>query len=264
LPVLTGIDHIIFAVRDPDAAAHALEAALGLRAGGDGRHEAHGTFNRLVWLGDSYIELMGVFDRELAERSWWGAHMLAVMTPGTDSEAATDSYAGIVFATDDVGADASRLRASGSPLGDPSDGQRVRTDGDVVRWRTARTPAPDPDLGLVFAIEHDSTAAEWRPQDRAARAAIETPGLGRVSLSRVEFAVPDVARASMRLLRDFGVQFRPSLAGGGARDASLGAQTLRLRRATGGASVVVALRATELKNERRVPVFGAEWLVSPA
>ena len=66
--VLLGIDHVVLAVDDPDAAAAELEAKLGLAATGGGRHEALGTFNRLVWLGDSYLELIGVFDRELAAR----------------------------------------------------------------------------------------------------------------------------------------------------------------------------------------------------
>jgi len=220
--VLSGIDHVIFAVRDPYAAARALEDALGLRAGGGGRHDEHGTFNRLVWLGDSYIELMGVFDASLAERSWWGGHMLSVLARGTDS------FAGLVFATDDLAGDVERLRSTGSRLSDPVSGERARPDGEVVRWRAARLPAPDQDVGLVFAIEHDPTGAEWRAEERAARAAEEMPGLGRVRLARVDIAVPDVARASLRLLREFGIQFRPSLAGGGARDSSLGGQTLRL------------------------------------
>ena len=83
--MLTGIDHFIVAVRDPDDAATELERVLGLRAGGGGRHEAHGTHNRLIWLGDSYIELMGVFDRTLAADSWFGSHALAVVEQGTES-----------------------------------------------------------------------------------------------------------------------------------------------------------------------------------
>ena len=40
-----------------------LEAALGLAVTGGGRHELGGTFNRLAFLGDTYLELIGVFDR---------------------------------------------------------------------------------------------------------------------------------------------------------------------------------------------------------
>src|SRR2546425_8217492 len=68
--MLLGIDHLAIAVADPDDAATRLERDLGLAATGGGRHDALGTLNRLVWLGDTYLELIGVFERALAERSW--------------------------------------------------------------------------------------------------------------------------------------------------------------------------------------------------
>ena len=70
--MLLGIDHVVLAADDPEAAAAELETRLGLVASGGGRHEALGTFNWLVWLGDAYLELLGVFDRELAAGSWLG------------------------------------------------------------------------------------------------------------------------------------------------------------------------------------------------
>ena len=255
--MLTGIDHVIFAVSDPDAAAQQLQETLGLAVAGGGRHEAHGTYNRLVWLGDSYLELMSVFDDALAAQSWWGGHMQAVLARGTDARA------GLVFTTDDLDATLARLHGQRSALGEPAAGERRRPDGAVVRWRSARLAAPDPDLGLVFVIEHDPTGAEWTAHDRAARDEVAMPSLGRVRLARAELAVPDVARASMRLLRDFGIQFRPSLAGGGARDASLGAQLLRLVPAARGGRTAVVLRASALAEARRATVFGCDWLIEP-
>ena len=255
--VLTGIDHVIFAVSDPDAAAQQLAATLGLAVTGGGRHEAHGTYNRLVWLGDSYVEVMGVFDQTVAANSWWGGHMQAVLAQGTDGQA------GLVFATADLEATLMRLHAQRSALGEPVAGERHRPDGAVVRWRSARPPAPDPELGLVFVIEHDPSGAEWSARDLAERAQIEMPGLGRVRLVRVELAVPDVAGASMHLLRNFGIQFRPSLAGGGARDASLGAQTLRLVPLARGGRTAVVLRASALAEARHATVFNCDWLIEP-
>ncbi len=230
---MTAIDHLILAVPDPDASARLLEQELGLDATGGGRHDAHGTHNRLIWLGDSYIELMGVFDEKLAAESWWGAHMLRRLADG-------GGYAGMALASDDLAADVARLRALGSPISDPVPGERLRSDGDVVRWAIGRLPAADPDLGLMFLIEHDTSAAEWGPADREVRAAQRHPAGGPAALVRVELHATDVARASMWLLRELGLQFRPSLAGGGARDTSIGAQTLRLRR---GARSTVVIRA---------------------
>jgi len=198
-----------------------------------------------------------VFDDALAAQSWWGGHMLAVLAKGTDAQA------GLVFTADQLDATLTRLHGQRSALGEPQAGERQRPDGAVVRWRSARMPAPDSELGLVFVIEHDPTGAEWTAPDRAARGEIEIPGLGRVRLARVELAVPDVARASMRLLRDFGIQFRPSLAGGGARDASLGAQLLRLVPAARGGRTMIVLRASALAEARRATLVGCDWLIEP-
>ncbi len=252
--MLTGIDHVILASGDPDADVAELGRRLGLAAGGGGRHDAHGTFNRLIWLGDSYIELMGVFDEPLAAESWWGTHMLGRIAAG-------GGYAGMALATDNVAADVERLRGLGSAISEPIAGERTRPDGDVVRWAIARPPSPDTELGLAFLIEHDSSAAEWRPVDREARSVVVHPLGGPASLLRVELPVADTARATMRLLRDLGLQFRPSLAGGGARDTSIGAQTLRLRPAAAGGAPTIVIRggSAALTEE----VLGCRWELVP-
>ena len=80
--MILGIDHVVLAAADVDAAAGELEAKLGLAATGGGRHDALGTLNRLVWLGDAYLELVGVFDRELAGTSWLGQPVLESLDRG--------------------------------------------------------------------------------------------------------------------------------------------------------------------------------------
>ncbi len=251
--MLSGIDHVILACADPDGAAAELEAALGLAATGGGCHDAHGTYNRLLWLGDSYVELMGVFDPGLAARSWWGAHISRLL------EKSPAAYAGLALASDDLAADIERLRGQGAPISDPIEGERRRADGDLVRWSIARLPDADPDVGLCFLIEHDATAAEWRPADGAARAAQVHP-LGTAGrLARVELPVTNVRAATLRLLRELGLQFRPSLAGRGARDASLGHQTLRV---SGVERPVITVRAGAAA--RRIEALNCDWELAPA
>jgi hypothetical protein len=254
--MLTAIDHCIVATPDPDRAAAELEHMLGLRAGGGGRHEAQGTFNRLIWLGDSYIELMGVFDRRLAAESWWGSHIGRLLDEGPAA------YAGLALASDELAADVSVLRGQGAPIGDPSPGERHRPDGEVVRWSIARPPDVDQELGLTFLIEHDTTAAEWRPADRAARAREVHPLGGPVRLARVELPVADMRRSTMRLHHDLGVAFRPSLAGGGARDGTVGSQTLRLVRAAPGRLPTVVLHGGT--QTREADLLGCRFTIEAA
>jgi catechol 2,3-dioxygenase-like lactoylglutathione lyase family enzyme len=253
--MLTGIDHVIVVVADPDQACAELERELGLRAGGGGRHEAYGSFNRLVWLGDSYIEVLGISDRRLAEQAWFGAGALQVL------DSAGAGYVGLSLVSDDLGADMRVLREQGSRLGDPVAGQRVRPDGGVVRWHVSSADEPDPELGYLFLIEHDSTGAEWTPADRDRRAAEEHPLGGPVRLERVELPVDDLRATTTRLHRDLGVAFRPSLAGGGARDTSVGRQTLRLVTDGPGRLPTVALRGGSAPRE--VELFGCRWVVRP-
>ncbi|HEX5825890.1 MAG TPA: VOC family protein, partial [Candidatus Limnocylindrales bacterium] len=67
--MITGIDHLVIAVEDPDAAAETMEADLGLAVTGGGRHEGAGTYNRLAFLGETYLELIGVYDRAMVAAS---------------------------------------------------------------------------------------------------------------------------------------------------------------------------------------------------
>jgi hypothetical protein len=253
--VLTGLDHLIIAAADPDQAASQIEKELGLRASGGGRHEQHGTFNRLIWLGDSYVELMGVSNASLAEGSWWGTHVAGVLTRQSAA------VAGLALASDDLAGDVQRLRGQGSRISDRIDGRRLRPDGAEVRWRIARVPDPVTDIGLTFLIEHESGAAEWTPAERGARA-VEPHPVGTVArLTRICFPVADVRVTTLGLLRDLGLQFRPSLAGRGARDAAVGTQTLRVTAAASGGVPEIGISAGHRRFEAEL--LGCRWVVEP-
>jgi hypothetical protein len=214
------IDHVLITCADPDAAAEAVEARLGLRATGAGRHTALGTFNRLIWLGDSFIELIGIEARKLAEASWVGRPVAAAFDAGGGLATWAAAMHGI---RDEV----ERLGLGGSDLADPTAGERIRPDGRIVRWTLAAAPSLGP-LEPPFLIEHDPDAAEWSPTERAEREAELHPIGGPVRFDTLELPAPDIPRATRRYLRTVGIgPFRPSLAGHGARDASVGPHTIR-------------------------------------
>jgi hypothetical protein len=70
------IDHVIYAVGDLAAAATRIEDGLGLAVTGGGRHEGHGTHNRIVPLGGGYLELLAVADADEAAHSPFGRGLL--------------------------------------------------------------------------------------------------------------------------------------------------------------------------------------------
>jgi hypothetical protein len=63
------IDHAVLGVVDLDRAAVQLFERYGLSSVVGGRHPAWGTENRIVPLGESYLELLAVHDPAAAERS---------------------------------------------------------------------------------------------------------------------------------------------------------------------------------------------------
>src|SRR6187397_3097974 len=214
--MLAGIDHVVLAVEDPDAAAATLADKLGLEATGGGRHEAMGTFNRLVWLGDSYLELIGVFDRELAARSWLGPAVLAAIERG-------GGLATWAVAVDDLDRQLTWLPPDAGFVG-PLDGERRRDDGRIVRWWLAHPPALD--ATTPFLIQHDVTGAEWTPDERTARAEQRHPVGGRVRLAGIEIATDTAPVAAGRLRRLLATSAEP--AGRGVVRIALGRQEARI------------------------------------
>src|SRR5664280_791897 len=166
--MLLGIDHLVIAVAEPDAAAADLESALGLAATGGGRHEKAGTFNRLIFLGDTYIELIGIWNRALAAANPIGAAAVTALDTG---------LLGLVtwaIATDGARREVASLRTAGSPIGDAVPGERHRPDGGVVHWHTAAAAPLGPGRP-PFLIEHELAGPEWGEEARRARAAFVHP-----------------------------------------------------------------------------------------
>jgi hypothetical protein len=134
------IDHVIYAVADLESAARRLATELGLASLPGGRHEGHGTANRIVPLGDSYLELMSVADEAEACSSPMGSWIL-------EQIARTDGLVGWCVAADDIEAVAARLDLSSVAM------SRRRPDGTLLRWRLAGLDAAIEEPALPFFIK---------------------------------------------------------------------------------------------------------------
>ena len=220
--MLLGIDHLVIAVSDPDAAAADLEAALGLAATGGGRHERAGTFNRIIFLGDTYLELIGIRDRALAAANAIGAAALVALDAGEPGLVAW------AIATDGARREVAALRVAGSSIGDALPGERKRPDGAVIRWHTATAPPLAIDRP-PFLIEHELGGPEWSDEARRARAAFVHPFGGRARLVGLELAVMQPALLAADVSRTIGVPFRPAPgAEPGDHEASVGDHSIRI------------------------------------
>jgi hypothetical protein len=198
--MIRGIDHLVIACADPDAAATELESNLGLTAGGGGRHQGLGTFNRIVWLADgSYLELIGVEDREAASRTQVGEAVAATL----------DAHGG-GLATWALNDDALEMTVGALPegtFGPVTHGSRARPDGELVEWWAAFPQsrlAPD---GIPFLIQHAYVGSEWGTAALAERASFRHPLGSSVHLARLDLATGDPPSTAAVLHEQLGIDF---------------------------------------------------------
>ena len=199
--MIRGIDHLVIACADPDAAASELESLLGLVATGGGRHPGRGTFNRIAWLADgSYLELIGVDDPDAALQQPVGAAAVRAL------EAHGGGLATYALRDDDIQMTSAALAAIGS-FGPVVHGSRTRPDGELVEWWTA---FPNGDLGpdtAPFIIQHAYTGAEWGNEALAERSRFRHPIGSPVALARLDLAAGDPPSTAASLHEQLGIDF---------------------------------------------------------
>ena len=190
LPTLTGLDHLVVAVRDLDAAAAAWRA-LGFTLSPRGLHSAHiGSANHTMMFGEDYLEL------------------LSPVAPTPHNEALRDFLTrreGLdraAFTTTDAAAGAAALRARGVEAAGPvdfgrpvpmPDGRAAEARFSVFRWPEHVRPGG---LGL-FACQHHTPEAVWVP-------ALKRHANGATGIRRVLVATADPAGAAAALAAAIG------------------------------------------------------------
>ncbi len=132
------LDHVLIAVDDLDTATREVEERYGLVSVEGGRHQGLGTANRIVPLGETYLELVAVVDDAEAVGSGFGSWVAGGEPP---------RLLGWCVRTDDLDGVAERLGLT------IADGARARPDGDVVRWRMAGLERSASEQSLPFFIE---------------------------------------------------------------------------------------------------------------
>ena len=151
---MLALDHVIIAVGDLDAAADRLLEQHGLGSVPGGVHAGFGTANRIVPLGDSYIELMGVVDTEVAAKNFLGEYLLGFLADG-------DRLFAWCVRTDDISWDAKRIGSGAVPM------SRRKPDGSELSWRLTGLEGALADRSLPFFIQWDGHADAHPGRDPA-------------------------------------------------------------------------------------------------
>ena len=134
------VDHVLLATDDLTEAAGALEDHHGLMSVAGGRHPQWGTANRIVPIGDMYLELVAVVDSDRAHTSAFG-RWVAGASPGIMSPL------GWAVRTDVIDDLARRLDLDTEP------GSRTAPDGRVLEWKLAGVPEAASDPTRPFFIQ---------------------------------------------------------------------------------------------------------------
>jgi hypothetical protein len=134
------LDHVLLAVTDLVAAGRELQARYGLASVEGGRHPDWGTANRIVPLGDSYLELVAVVDQAAAVDSGFGRWVAS-------RASRLGRPLGWAVRTSELDAIARRLDLI------VHSGARVAPSGEVLRWRSAGMDQAAAEPSLPFFIE---------------------------------------------------------------------------------------------------------------
>ncbi len=251
--MIVGIDHVVLAVDNLHAAAVQIAERTGLQVSPGGRHHALGTANRLVWLGDTYLELVAVMDPVVASHSWLGVPVMRRLERGP-------GVATFALASDGIAGDVSRLTSQGSSLRRPAAGERMRPDGGMVRWMLSLPGMLAPERP-PFLIEHEGTGPEWRPMARLERAMQRHPIGGRARLAWLEIAVDDPDPVADAYRADLGLDMAQRF--GDRFEGAVGSQTIRLvpdQRV--GPSTTIGIRLED-GPARRVDLLGCRFVLEP-
>jgi len=162
------LDHVVYAVPDLDEAAVRFREEFGLDSTEGGRHERWGTANRIVPLGDQYLELVAALDEPVAAETAFGRGVLERASEG-------GGWFTIAVATDEIESVASRLAL------DIGTGSRTRPDGEVVRWRMAGLEDPRREPWMPFFLTWD-IPAELHPGRARAGHGVRAEGIGWVAV----------------------------------------------------------------------------------
>ena len=160
----SAIDHVVFCVQDLDVAATEFERKFQLSSLPGGRHVGHGTANRIVPLGSSYLELVAVVDPREAASSSFGEWVRTKVTDELEAHA-------LCVRTDDLDSVCGRLGL------DPVSMSRTKPDGTELRWRLAGLQEMI-SRGLPFYIEWDI-----EPSEHPARAGVTEKASVEVTLT---------------------------------------------------------------------------------
>ena len=183
------LDHVLLAVADLQAAAREIEARYGLTSVEGGRHPGWGTANRIVPLGETYLELVTVIDEAEAAQSPFGSWV-------ADTHPALARPLGWAVRTDPLNDVARRLGLAVSA------NSRATQSGQLLRWRAAgiEQAVAEPSLPIIV---------EWGPGTPLPGQSPILHPVGRVKITKLQLCGDEDRVAAWLGTHHLPIELRP-------------------------------------------------------
>lgn len=179
-------DHVVHYVNDLDNAIQTFKDH-GLIAFRGGSHKEWGTYNALSYFGLTYIEFLGIENRELAEK---------ILEPNRvvkDSITLLPEHeilSRIAIRTDDIDATAASLKAHGLKLSPIMAGKRLNAQGQLIEWRMMTIDGDFQGLVYPFVIQWNGTDVD-RLESLTTAGVIQPHPAGNAVITTAVFTVSD-------------------------------------------------------------------------
>ncbi|MBU9721583.1 MULTISPECIES: VOC family protein [Bacillaceae] len=196
------LDHVVHYVNDLEEPISVFEKN-GLHAFHGGSHKQWGTFNALSYFDLTYIEFMGIEDRDLvvnAKESNLIARDSAVLLPEHEL------LNRVALRTNDIDAVASKLKLHGLSLSPIIDGKRLNKQDQLIEWRMMTIAGDYQGLVYPFVIQWKGNDEDRLKQLIEAGVVQDHPA-GEVSVKNAVFHVEDPVEIASHWAEIFGFGF---------------------------------------------------------
>ena len=178
-------DHLVWFFKQPEEAIPTLRKK-GIQAFNGGRHENWGTYNSLTYFGLSYIEFLGIESLDIAEKQM--DNRLVTQIVEKLAKENQEGPARIAIRTDCIDELALKLKGEGFTVYGPFQGERVRTDGEVIKWSLLFPENAANELRMPFFIQWEKSD-EKRLSEFKQQGLINSPINGGPRFESVGFVV---------------------------------------------------------------------------
>ncbi|CAM3721879.1 VOC family protein [Mesobacillus thioparans] len=181
-------DHLVWFFKNPEKAISPINQK-GLHVVKGGRHESWGTYNTLTYFGLSYIEFLGIENLSIAEKH--NENRLITQIVEQLAKESREGPAKVAIRTNQIEELAIKLKTEGLIVYGPLTGERVRADGQLIRWSLLFPEYAENKVPLPFFIQWEKSDEE-RYSELEEQRVIGSHIIGQPKLESVGFVVNDL------------------------------------------------------------------------